>query len=420
MKSISKIRGFSDILDQEARKFTLMEDTAKAVFPRYGFRELRLPVLERTELFARSIGDETDVVQKEMYTFPDRKGRYLTLRPEATAGAVRAYIENKLHSRQGVTKLYTLGPMFRYERPQKGRQRQFHQINAEAFGSSSPFLDTEIILMLWAFLQELGLTRLSLELNSLGCRECRPVYSQSLHSFLQGVDSQGFCQDCRSRMSTNPLRLFDCKQEKCQELLREAPSVLDCLCQDCRQHFNTVRDSLDRQGVNYRINPWLVRGLDYYQRTTFEVVSGEIGAQSSVAGGGRYDDLVSQLGGPDHPGIGFACGMERLSLLLPDPDPGELDFYLAVLTPEAFVQGSAICDQLRRQGYSGEMNREVASVKSQTRHADRLGAKLCLFLGEQEMESGELGIKDMQTGEQHSGTAETAAQIREKQKGQRR
>ncbi|MCF8029944.1 MAG: histidine--tRNA ligase [Desulfohalobiaceae bacterium] len=400
MSSIGRIRGFSDILGQEARKFRFMEDRAHSVFSRYGFRELRLPMLEHTELFARSIGSDTDVVQKEMFTFPDRKGRHLTLRPEATAGAVRAYIEDKLYSGGGLTKLFTVGPMFRYERPQKGRQRQFHQVNAEAFGSASPLLDAEMILMLWTYLRELGLTDLTLQINSLGCRECQPVYAERLQDYLAHTDRSRFCADCQERAQRNPFRLLDCKQSQCQELMRGAPSMLDSVCSDCRSHLDTVLDSLQQLGIPYEVNSGLVRGLDYYQRTTFEIVSGAIGAQSSVAGGGRYDDLVRQLGGPDHPAIGFACGMERLSLLLEDPGPEVTDFYLAVLDPEGFSEGMRICEELRRKGWKGEMNQETASVKSQTRHAHRLGARFCLFLGQEELARESITVKDMSSGQQ--------------------
>lgn len=407
MTSIRKIRGFSDIMGAEARKFRLMEETASAVFGRYGYEELRMPLLERTELFARSIGSDTDVVQKEMFTFPDRKGRYVTLRPEATAGAVRAYIENKLYAGQNLTKVFTVGPMFRYERPQKGRQRQFHQVNAEAFGSASPLLDAEMILMLWTYLSELGLTDLTLQINSLGCRACQPEYARRLHEYLQDTEAEGFCSDCRERRERNPLRLLDCKQTQCQELMREAPSMLDCLCEECRPHFNTVLDNLQRMGIAYEVNSRLVRGLDYYQRTTFEVMSGEIGAQSSVAGGGRYDDLVRQLGGPDHPAIGFACGMERLSLLLDDPAPADTDFYVAILDGDGLAQGMRICEDLRRKGLAGEMSYETASLKSQVRHADRIGARYCIFLGRDELESGRLTVRDMGSGEQYQREAES-------------
>jgi len=411
MTSIRKIRGFSDIMGAEARKFRLMEETASHVFGRYGYSELRLPLLERTELFARSIGSDTDVVQKEMFTFPDRKGRYVTLRPEATAGAVRAYIEDKLYAGQGLTKLFTVGPMFRYERPQKGRQRQFHQVNAEAFGSASPLLDAEMVLMLWTYLGELGLTDLSLQINSLGCRKCQPEYARRLHEYLEHTDTSAFCSDCRERRERNPLRLLDCKQSQCQELMREAPSMLDCLCQECRTHFGTVLDNLQRMGIAYEVNSRLVRGLDYYQRTTFEVMSGKIGAQSSVAGGGRYDDLVRQLGGPDHPAIGFACGMERLSLLLDDPDPGEMDFYVAVLDDQGLGEGMRICEELRRKGLAGEMGYETASLKSQVRHADRIGARYCIFLGRDELDSGRLTVRDMGSGEQYQREAETLPEL---------
>jgi histidyl-tRNA synthetase len=322
------------------------------------------------------------------------------LRPEATAGAVRAYIENKLYAGRSLTKLFTVGPMFRYERPQKGRQRQFHQVNAEAFGSASPLLDAEMVLMLWTYLSELGLTDLTLQINSLGCRECQLEYARRLQEYLEATDESDFCGDCRERRERNPLRLLDCKQTQCQDLMREAPSMLDCLCADCREHFTTVQDSLHRMGIAYEVNSRLVRGLDYYQRTTFEVMSGAIGAQSSVAGGGRYDDLVRQLGGPDHPAIGFACGMERLGLLLEDPAGQGTDFYVAVLDPDGLSEGMRICEDLRRTGLKGEMSLEAGSVKSQTRHADRIGARYCIFLGGEELQSGLLSVRDMASGEQ--------------------
>jgi len=400
MKSINKVKGFHDLIAEEAERYTYLEQTAKDVFQRYGFRELRIPVLEKTDLFSRTLGEETDIVQKEMYTFPDRKGRSLTLRPEATAGVVRAYIENRLNTKEQVSKFFTYGPMFRYERPQKGRLRQFHQINVEVFGPTAPQADAELILMLYSYLREIGLKNLDIELNSLGCRNCRPEFEKALQSYLQTVDPRLFCEDCQRRIKVNPLRVLDCKQVQCQENLNQAPSLLDFLCPDCREHFDSVLYVLDNCGLNYRINSRLVRGIDYYQRTTFEIVSSNIGSQSSVAGGGRYDGLVKALGGPDVPGLGFACGMERLAMLLePMSDPG-CDFYLAVLEKEAADQAQILADQLRQLGHSGHVGFEPKSPKSSLRQANRLGVKKCLLIGSQEMSQGKVVVKEMSTGRQ--------------------
>ncbi|MFP4629828.1 MAG: histidine--tRNA ligase [Desulfohalobiaceae bacterium] len=402
MAKINKITGFQDLIDEQALAYSYMEDQARKMFAKYGYQELRIPVLERTELFARSIGQDTDVVQKEMYSFQDRKGRSLSLRPEATAGVVRAYIENKLYSRENVSKLFTLGPMFRYERPQKGRARQFHQVNAELLGSSAPQADAEIILMLWSYLRSLELPGLKLELNSLGCRECRPVYSQKLDLFLQQIDQTQLCQDCRSRASHNPLRLFDCKQQACATVLEKAPVITEHLCEACREHYQQIQQILHQVGVDFIENKNLVRGLDYYQRTAFEVTSQGIGAQTSVAGGGRYDSLVRDLGGPDVPGIGFACGMERLSLLLPEQHASRPDFYLAVLEDQGLNLGQELAQKLRSQGLSGQVSLEAKSLKSQLRTANKLGARKCLLLGESELKAQALQVKDLQSGEQHS------------------
>ncbi|MFW6217115.1 MAG: histidine--tRNA ligase [Desulfohalobiaceae bacterium] len=400
MAPITKITGFQDLIDKQAQAYTHMEDKARHVFTRYGFQELRIPVLERTELFARGIGQDTDVVQKEMYSFQDRKGRSLTLRPEATAGVVRAYIENKLYSREAVSKLFTIGPMFRYERPQKGRSRQFHQVNAELLGSSAPQADAEILLMLWSYLKELQLPGLNLELNSLGCRECRAEYSQTLGAFLQDTNPEELCQDCRTRMHNNPLRLFDCKQQGCARVLEQAPLIGDHLCSGCQEHYQELQNILKQVGVPFIQNKNLVRGLDYYQRTAFEVTSQGIGAQASVAGGGRYDSLVKDLGGPDIPGIGFACGLERLALLLPEQKSPLPDFYLAVLDENALSLGQELAQALRSQGLSGEVSLKAKSLKSQLRNAHKLQAQKCLILGSEELQEQTLQIKDMQSGKQ--------------------
>jgi histidyl-tRNA synthetase len=402
MHQITKIKGFSDLLWPEVSKYTLMEDLARSVFSRYGYREIRVPVLEKTELFSRSIGEETDIVQKEMFTFPDRKGRLLTMRPEATAGVARAYLENTMYAREQVSKVFTFGPMFRYERPQKGRQRQFHQVNAELFGSSAPQADAEIIAMLWRYLHELGLSNLDLYLNSLGCPECRPEFSRRLQEFLDTQTSSELCADCQRRQSTNPLRILDCKVPGCQKTAEEAPKILDHLCRKCAEHFASVQNILQSCSVPFVLNPRLVRGLDYYQRTTFEVVSRDIGAQSSVAGGGRYDGLLEQLGGPSCPGIGFACGVERLALLLDHPsDPG-LDFYLAVLDPNALDQGQILALGLRDRGFRGEVSFEAKGPKSQLRLANKMKARFCLLLGPEEIEGQTMVLKDMHSGQQRT------------------
>ncbi len=400
MSSIQKIKGFADIYGEADALMTRLENTARDIFERYGYRELRTPLLEKTELFCRSIGDETDVVQKEMYTFDDRKGRSVTLRPEATAGVMRAYIENKFGAAEQVSKFFTVGPMFRYERPQKGRMRQFHQVNAECIGPSEPHADAEVIMMLLLFLRSIGLSDISLEINTLGCRECRPAYNEALKTFLEGLDQDTLCEDCRRRMQTNPLRVLDCKVPSCKEQIANAPTVLDNACPECKEHFHTVLGVLDKAGVPYHLNHKLVRGLDYYSRTTFEVVSNNIGAQSSIAGGGRYDGLIKQIGGGDVPGIGFACGMERLMQLMQAQEEKTKDFYLAVLSAEGLDTGLLLAQQLREAGLVGEIGFGAKSVKSQMRQAGKSGAQFTLLLGEEELAQQQILVKNMTSGEQ--------------------
>ena len=399
---ITRIKGFADLFTPDSDAFTFLENVAREVFGAHGYTELRLPVLERTELFARSIGDETDVVQKEMYTFTDRGERSLTLRPEATAGVMRAYIEGARHTLEPVSKYFTYGPMFRYERPQKGRMRQFHQINCECLGAEEPHADAEVIIMLMQFLTRLGIQDLSVSLNSLGCKECRPAYHEALRAFLATLDVEKLCEDCRRRMVNNPLRVLDCKVPGCQELLAGAPKVIDYNCEACRDHITVVERLLKASGVNYVMDPKLVRGLDYYNRTTFEVLSGKIGAQSAVTGGGRYDGLIRDLGGPDVPGIGFACGMERLAMLLPEREAPRPDFYLAPLAPEALDQALTLAEELRAAGFSGQVAFAAKSLKSQMRQAGKLGARKCLMIGQDELAAQTALIKDMDSGEQES------------------
>ena len=400
--SIARIKGFADMFPPDSDQFTRIENTARGVFGRYGFVELRTPLLEFTELFCRSIGEETDVVQKEMYTFPDRKSRSLTLRPEATAGVMRAYIESGLTNREPVSRLFTTGPMFRYERPQKGRMRQFHQINCECLGSHSPMADAELVSMLLRFLSDLGLTDLTLKINSLGCSECRPKFKAALLEYLKGVDRDALCPDCARRVETNPLRVLDFKQSGCRAITDNAPKLIDYNCPECRAHFDTVLQLLDGQGLAYELDHRLVRGLDYYCRTTFEVVSGSIGAQAAVAGGGRYDGLVKSLGGPDVPGVGFACGMERLALMMGEGNAAASDFYLVAMDAQSRTQGWLLAQKLRNAGLTGEMNFSEGGFKSLMRQAGKSGAKHCLIIGPDETAQGSVVVKNLESGEQCS------------------
>ncbi|KAF5085104.1 Histidine--tRNA ligase [anaerobic digester metagenome] len=400
--SIARIKGFADMFPPDSDQFTRIENTARQVFGRYGFVELRTPLLEFTELFCRSIGEETDVVQKEMYTFPDRKGRSLTLRPEATAGVMRAYIESGLTNREPVSRLFTTGPMFRYERPQKGRMRQFHQINCECLGSHSPMADAELVSMLLRFLSDLGLTDLTLKVNSLGCSECRPKFKTALLEYLAGVDKDALCPDCARRVETNPLRVLDCKQPGCRAITDNAPKLIDYNCPECRAHFDTVLELLQGQGLAFELDHRLVRGLDYYCRTTFEVVSGSIGAQAAVAGGGRYDGLVKSLGGPDVPGVGFACGMERLALMMGEGSGQTADFYLVAMDSQSRAQGWQLAQKLRGAGLTGEMNFSEGGFKSLMRQAGKSGAGHCLIIGPDEAAQGTVVVKNLESGEQCS------------------
>jgi len=399
------IKGFSDVFEPDSLVFTRMEQCARTLFSRYGYEELRTPIMEHTEVFTRGIGTETDVVQKEMYTFPDRKGRSLTLRPEATAGVMRAFIQSDRDTREteSVSKFFTYGPMFRYERPQKGRLRQFHQINCECLGATSPVADAEMITMIIRFLESLRIPDVRLHLNSLGCKACRPAYHDALSAWLRTLDAQALCDDCKRRMETNPLRVLDCKVPSCKALTADAPKLSDHICADCVTHFAAVLALLDAEDIAYVRDPRLVRGLDYYCRTTFECISDAIGAQGTVAGGGRYDGLVAQLGGPDVAGIGFACGMERLAMLMP-PDEKDTrpDFAIALLDDAATALAFALCQDLRDAGLSGEMAFNARSVKAAMRQANKSRARQVLLIGQNELDTNLVSIKNMDSGEQTS------------------
>lgn len=398
---ISSIRGFNDILPEDTILWQHIEKCARDAFKIYGFFEIRIPILERTELFFRSIGNTTDIVEKEMYTFLDRNDESLTLRPEGTASVARAYIEHKLYNNP-FTKVYYLGPMFRYERPQKGRYRQFYQIGAEVFGIDDPRVDAETLDMLLFLFEKLKLSDVKLEINSLGCKECRPLFRDNLKNFLSDK-KEHLCENCQRRIDANPLRVIDCKSQKCIEITKDAPSILDSICNSCRTHFDDVKKYLAVFGREYSINPRMVRGLDYYTRTTFEITSTKLGAQNAVAAGGRYDGLVKELGGPDISGFGFAIGMERLALLL--KEAGEIIeqepmIFLISIGESAEIEAIKILKELRENGFIAEMGCQGKGIKGSMKIADKLGARFALILGGDELAKKEITLKDMKTGEQ--------------------
>lgn len=404
MSGITAVRGFNDILPSETRVWRHIEEQATVLFSSYGFSEIRVPVVEKTGLFSRSIGAATDIVEKEMYTFPDRGGDSLTLRPEGTASIVRAYIEHKLYAAP-VQRLYYSGPMFRYERPQKGRYRQFHQLGVEVLGDESPFSDAETIEMLMRLFERLGINGISLQLNSLGCEDagCRPKYKDGLRDFLLARE-ESLCENCRRRINLNPLRALDCKNPVCISATQDAPQIIHHLCVGCQTHFELVKEYLNDRGVAFDINPRMVRGLDYYTRTTFEVLAsggGELGSQNAVAAGGRYDSLVEELGGPKTPCFGFAIGMERLVLLINKDTLKDMPLIVFIaLGKEAQKTCLGLVRGLRDRGARVVEDFSSGPLKSRMKRADRLGASYAVILGEDELASGALTLKDMSTGAQ--------------------
>ncbi|HDL20265.1 MAG TPA: histidine--tRNA ligase, partial [Nitrospirae bacterium] len=378
------------------------EDRARKIFKNYGFHEIRVPVVEHTDVFVRSIGENTDIVEKEMYTFNDRAGRSLTLRPEGTASVVRCYVQNGLYTMPAPQRYFYTGPMFRYERPQKGRFRQFYQIGAEAFGVDAPYIDAEILCMLNDFLSDIGLDGLNCEINSIGCNKCRPGYRQALKAYLlSGLD--GYCEDCRRRYDINPLRVLDCKVPSCIEASSDAPVITDYLCDDCSAHFRKLRKYLDSMEIKYELNPRLVRGLDYYTGTTFEITTVHPGSQNAVVAGGRYDKLVEEFGGPSAPAVGFAIGMERLVELVSDmdivkePGPG---LFLICLNEEYRLTGIRILRKLRFSGLWCEMGFGASSLRSQLKKADRAGARYVFIIGEDEIKAGRIKYRRLSNGEE--------------------
>jgi histidyl-tRNA synthetase len=414
---IQLIRGFKDILPGEVELWQAIEREARDLFERFGFREIRIPIMEKTELFKRSIGEDTDIVEKEMYTFEDRGGDLVTLRPEATASIVRAYIQHKLYAPDPAQRLYMIGPMFRRERPQKGRYRQFYQIDAEIFGVASPLADAQLIFMLVTLFQRLQAKNVEAHVNSLGCPACRPAFRDALQAMLASVEDR-LCPDCLRRRERNPLRVLDCKVPGCREALADAPSILDYLCEDCRRDFDELRSALSGLGVAFVVDKRLVRGLDYYTRATFEIQTGELGAQSAVAGGGRYDRLVAELGGPDLPATGFAIGFDRLAeivgLRAEDYRPVP-DLFVAAIGEQGRAPAFDWCCRLGREGVRVEMELGRRSLKALLKAADRLGARRVLMVGDQEVDRRTALLRDMRTKEQteipFEGLVETVVRV---------
>lgn len=399
---INNLPGTRDLLPEELAGWHIVEDRARHIFRQYGFLEIRTPIIEPTELFARGIGEDTDIVGKEMYTFLDRSDRSVTLRPEATASVVRAYIQNTMYRGSGTTKLYYLGPMFRYEKKQKGRWRQFYQIGVEAFGSDHPALDAEIIEMALRLMDSLEV-KAKLLINSVGCKKCRPLYTENLRQALQS-EFGSLCDDCRRRANTNSLRVFDCKIERCQPVIGKLPVIADNLCSECSGHFKSVQKYLDDAGIPYEIATRLVRGLDYYVRTAFEIVSGDLGAQNALLGGGRYDGLSEVIGGPPVQAIGFALGLDRLTMVLPEQqrESGiwKPDLFIVYKGDAAFTKAMHIAREMRHLRQTCYMDFSAGSLKSQMRLANRMDAAHVLIVGEEELARDSYTIKRMDDSRQ--------------------
>jgi len=403
IEPIRSVKGTRDLLPPETSLWQRVESEARRIFTAYHYGEIRTPLLEQTGLFSRSVGADTDIVMKEMYTFQDRDDESLTLRPEATASVVRAYIEHSLYNQGGIHKLYYIGPMFRRERPQRGRYRQFYQIGAEVLGSESPLVDAEVLEMLVLFLERLGIREYQLLLNSVGCAKCRAEYLNVLREALRSVRAT-MCADCQRRADTNPLRVLDCKVEADQPIIDKLPKIIDHLDPECRQHFDRVTSELQARGISYLVTPRLVRGLDYYTRTTFEITSAALGAQNAVLGGGRYDGLSEMLGGPPTPGIGFSIGQDRLILAVQAAAVLEsavpLAAYVVWMGEAALTPAARLARELRAQGLSAEIDYDPKKIKKAMGTASKLQARFAIIIGEGELASGRYQVKDMRSGEQ--------------------
>ena len=403
----SALKGTKDVLPQEAHLWHFVESTMRRIGALYGFREIRTPVIEHTELFLRGVGDTTDIVQKETYTFEDRGGRSVTLKPEGTAGVVRAYIENGLASGQQPTKMYYLNcPVFRYERPQAGRLREHHQFGIELFGAQSALADAEVIDLALRVLLDLGIKELSTRINSIGCPQCRPAYQEALKAYY-AEQLDDICTTCKVRYQTNPLRLLDCKEKQCKRIASGAPHVLDYLCDECREHFDLLKQTLKTLGIAFIVDPTIVRGLDYYTKTVFEIVSSHIGSQGTVCGGGRYDALIETCGGKPTPGVGFGMGMERLLLVMQAQgaqitEPPRCDVFVHAFSNTG--RALELCTLLRSQGIRADYDPLARSTKAQMRYAEKSGARAVLFEGEEERLAGCVSVRSMDTGEQSQTT----------------
>ncbi len=404
MELIAKaLKGTGDVLPFDAYKWHFIEKTAADVADRFGFKEIRTPVFERTELFERSVGDTTDVVQKEMYTFNDKGGRSITLRPEGTAGAVRSTLEHGLFNDALPTKAYYITSCYRYEKPQSGRLREFHQFGVECIGAPSANADAEVIMLADSVIRSLGVSNISLEINSIGCPTCRAKYTAALKEYFGKYKDQ-LCETCQGRLDRNPMRILDCKSPVCKGIAENAPNILDYLCEECSEHFEKVKACLDECKIEYVINPKIVRGLDYYTKTVFEFVSNEIGAQGTVCAGGRYDGLAEEIGGPHLPSLGFAMGIERMILLMekqgvrfPEDDAPEL--YIAPMGDKAAVEAVKLCNMVRNEGFSAITDYNSRGLKAQMKYANKIGAKFTLVLGDNELQAKSAKLKNMQSGE---------------------
>jgi len=407
---IPAIKGTKDILPQDIRKWQKVEAVTKGTFELYGYREIRTPIFEATELFEKGTGQTTDIVIKEMYTFTDKGGRSLTLRPEYTPSVVRSIIEKRLYLQPQPLRFYFMGPMFRYDKPQKGRYRQFHQVDIEVFGEKDPAIDAEIVEMADALFKKLKVTDTEVLVNSVGCRRCRPDYHKELRRKAEQARER-LCADCQKKIMTNPLRIFDCKVKTCREASKGFPEITDYLCPECEEHFSKFCSYLDLYSIDYRIEPRLVRGLDYYTKTTFEIVSSKLGAQDAILGGGRYDDMMKDFGGPDICGIGFAMGLERFISVVPFTEKKEKFIYLACLGDDTKRAGMELARYLRREGVESLIEYKERSLKSQMSRADKLGAVQVLIIGEDEVRKGLYQLKNMSTGVQRECNREEIMKI---------
>jgi histidyl-tRNA synthetase len=404
-KRITAIKGTKDILPSEARKWQKVEAVAREIFELYGYREIRTPVFEATELFEKGTGETTDVVTKEMYTFLDKGGRSLTLRPEYTPSVVRAIMDHNLHLQPHPMRYYFFGPMFRYDKPQKGRYRQFYQIDIEVFGEKDPAIDAEIVEMADFLLKLLEVTDTEILVNSVGCKACRPTYHRELKQAAE-AKRKDLCADCQRKIELNPLRIFDCKEEMCRELSQDFPKITDFLCSECEEHFKLFCAHLELFGIAYRLEPHLVRGLDYYTKTTFEIISSKLGAQDAILGGGRYDDMMKEFGGPDICGIGFAMGLERFLSVVPYKEERESFLYIAFLGDAAKNVGMELARQLRKGGIECLIEYRDRNLKNQMSRADKLGAAWVLIIGEDEVKASRYQLKNMETGDQKEVSAD--------------